>query len=728
MGKILDNLMDWRAIEDICYGESDNPHEILGAHRVKNGTLIQAYFPDADDVIIEFDTEAKPVKMVSQEQDFFAAFISKNTKFEKYHYVVEYDKKREVVDDAYNFQPQIQIEELDKFNHGIHYNSYDILGARQWEIDGIEGVLFTVWAPNALAVSVVGDFNHWLDKANPMRRLWDSGVFELFVPGLGEGCIYKFSILYKDGNRILKSDPYGFMTENKNEKASIVTDIDKYKWNDNKWLDVRKKYNIKSEPMSIYEVHLSTFDTDCKDYEELAEKIADHVSECGYTHVLLMPIMEYVETDNGYRTFSNYAPCINYGKPRDFQKFIDYFHSKNIGVLLEVSFFGFPLYESGLSQFDGTWLYEHMDRRQGYHPLFDMAIYNYARPQVTDFLISNAFFWAEKYHIDGLFVHRVDSVLYLDYSKSEGQWLPNIYGGNENLDGIEFFKHLNSVFKKKYPDVVLIAEDNSGWPLVTEDVKKGGLGFDLKLNFGWSRETFTFMGTDPLFRSGLYNTLSNSMLYQYSEDFVLPVSHKSTLSAFGCIKNLLPGSDKVQYANIKAWYAYMYTHPGKKLLFMGQDIGYDKEWDYSTPLSQSEFEEERYEDMRAFIQKLNELYRSNKALYESDSEEDSFMWLNAMNSEENILTFIRSDISGNEKMLVVANFVPVVHESHLIGVPFAGKYKEIFNTDDISFGGEGIINPRVKTSKVEPADGFENSIKIKIAPMSVAVFKYVKAK
>lgn len=726
MGKMLDDLMDWRAIEDICYGESDNPHEILGAHRVKNGTLIQAYFPDADKVMIEFDSDEKPVKMVSEEQNFFAALISRKTKFEKYHYVVERDNKREVVEDAYNFQPQIPIEELDKFNHGIHYSSYDILGAKIWEVDGISGVLFSVWAPNAVSVSVVGDFNHWFDKANPMRRLWDSGVFELFIPGLGEGSIYKFSILLKDGSRVLKSDPYGFMTENKNEKASIVCDVDDYNWQDEKWIKTRKNFDCKTDAMSIYEVHLGTFDKDIDSYEELAKKIAAHVTECGYTHVLLLPVMEYVETANGYHTFSNYAPCINFGRPKDFQKFIDYMHKKNIGVLLEVSFFGFPLHESGLSQFDGTWLYEHFDVRQGYHPGFQMAIYNYARPQVTDFLISSAFFWVEKYHIDGLFVHRADSVLYLDYAKSEGEWLPNIYGGNENLDGIEFIKHLNSVFKKNFKDVVLIAEDNSGWPLVTTDVNKGGLGFDLKLNYGWNKDIVSFMGTDPLFRGGLYNTLSNAMLYQYSENFVLDISHKTTLESYGCVRTLLPGSEKVQFDNLKTLYAYMFTHPGKKLLFMGQDMGYEKEWDYFSPLSQKDFDEDRYEDMKSFMQKLNELYRNNKPFYESDNEEEGFMWLNAMNNEENILTFMRSDLSGEEKMLVVANFVPVEYDNHDIGVPFAGKYKEIFNSDYRSFGGEGFINPRVKATKKEPADGFNNSIKIKIAPMSVAVFRYIQ--
>lgn len=725
MGKTLYDLMDWRAVEDICYGESDNPHDILGAHKVKGGTLIQAYFPDADNVIIEFDTDEKPVKMTSEEQGFFVALVPRKIKFEKHYYVVEYDNKREVVQDAYNFQPQIQIDDLDKFNSGIHYNSYDILGARLWEIDGLKGVLFSVWAPNAVAVSVVGDFNHWNEKANPMRRLWESGVFELFVPSLTEGCKYKFSIAFKDGKRVMKSDPYSFMTENNSKKASIVSDIDNYKWTDDAWLKKRKSFNCKNEAMSIYEVHLATFDKSAKDYETLAKKIAAHVTECGYTHILLMPVTEYVETENGYRTFSNYAPCANYGEPKAFGQFIDYMHKKNIGVLLEVSYFGFPLHESGLEKFDGTWLYEHMDMRQGYHPKFEMAIYNYARPQVTDFLISMTFFWAEKYHIDGFYVHRTDSVLYLDYAKADGQWLPNIYGGNENLDGIEFFKHLNSVFKKNYPDVMLIAEDDSGWPLVTTEVEKDGLGFDLKLNYGWNRELFSYMGTDPLFRSGSYNTLTNPMLYQYSENFVMDVSHKSVLQAFGSVRTLLPGSEKIQFANLKTWYTYMYTHPGKKLLFMGQDLGWGSPWDFFTPLEQTEFEEDKYEDMKAFIQKLNELYRGNKALYEGDSNEDSFMWVNAMNSEENILTFMRSDNSGEEKLLVVANFVPVEYESHLIGVPFAGKYKEIFNTDSVSFGGEGVVNPRVKASKKEPADGYDNSIKIKIAPMSVSVFRLV---
>lgn len=724
MSRTLYDLLDWKSIEDICYGEADNPHDILGMHRVRGGKLIQAYFPDADKVFIEIEGDNKLIEMECPEQGFFATYLTNKVKADKYHYVIQEENVRRVSEDAYNFQPQISIEEIDKFNSGINYNAYDIMGAHIWEADGVSGVLFSVWAPNAVSVSVVGNFNHWHEKANPMRNLWKSGVFELFVPGITSGEMYKFSIACKDGTRVMKSDPYAVMTENTLDKASIVSDLDNYNWTDSKWLEKRKKFDCKTDAMSIYEVHLDTFNKECTDYIQLAEKIAAYVNQCGYTHVLLLPVMESVNTAKGYHTFSNYAPESSLGTTGDFQKFIDYMHKKNIGVILEVSFFGFPLNDSGLACFDGTWLYEHMDKRQGYHPKFDMAIYNYGRKQVTDFLISSAFFWAEKYHIDGLFVHKADSVLYLDYAKTPEQWLPNIYGGNENLDGIEFFKHLNSVFKKNNPDILLIAEDDSGWPLVTTKVEEDGLGFDMKLNYGWNRQILTFMGTDPIFRSGLYNTVSEPMLYQYSENFVLDISHRSTLQSFGCIRTLLPGSEKIQFANLKTLYAYMFMHPGKKLLFMGQDIGSDNVWDFSTPLEWEEFNQDKYEDMKSFIQGLNELYCSNKALHESDNSEDGFMWVNAMNKDENIITFMRSDLSGSEKMLVIANFLPLQYDEHKIGVPYKGKYKEVFNSDALTFGGEGIVNPRVKITKEESADGYNDSITIKIPPMSVLVFRY----
>lgn len=723
MGKTLYDLIDWRSVEDICYGESDNPHEILGRHNFRTGSLIQAYFPDADKVSVKIDSVKKEYEMTCEEEGFFAVLIPKNVKFEKYRFIVERNDVVETVYDPYSFAPQIQIEELDKFNSGIQYNAYDILGARLWEIDGIKGVLFSVWAPNARSVGVVGEFNRWNNKANLMRRLWNSGVFEIFIPELTEECIYKFAILTKENKWILKSDPYGQMTENSNDKASIVADVDSFKWTDSRWLLNRKNIDVQKSPISIYEVDLATFDKDSHNYEMLAKKIAAHVKESGYTHILLAPVMEHVKTQGGYRIFSNYAPGSTYGKPEDFQKFVDYMHNKNIGVILEMSMFGFNLHESGLSQFDGTWLYEHMDFRQGYHPLFQMAIYNYARPEVTSFLISTEFFWLEKYHIDGIFMHRTDSMLYLDYAKSAGQWIPNIYGGNENLDGVELLKHMNCVVKKNYPEVLLIAEDNSLWPFVTKTVEDDGLGFDLKINYGWNREMINFMRMDPLFRSGSYEAVSTPMLYQYTDNYVLDVSHKTALECDGSVKMAMPGSEKVKLSNLKVLYSYMFTHPGKKMLFMGQDIGIEKQWDFSTSLIQDELEEEQYTDMKALIQKLNELYTTMPALYEGDGDLDSFMWVNAVNSKETMVTFLRTDTSGENTLLVVANFVPVKYENHVIGVPFAGRFKEIFNSDAISFGGEGFTNPRVKQSKKEAADGYADSIKIKIAPMSVSIFK-----
>lgn len=728
MAKILEDYLDWRDVEDVCFGETNHPHDILGTTLVGGKVLVQCFFPEASGVSVRFEKPEKTFRMKEVDKGFFAVLVPVRYKNAAHRYDVEFGKQKLDLLEVYDFPPQLPVEELDRFREGTQYDCHDFLGARPWEIDGVSGVLFSVWAPNAVAVSVVGDFNEWHDKANPMRLLWDSGVYELFVPGLKVGEKYKFSIARKDGTRCLKTDPYALMVEPGVNKASIVADLDSYEWKDAEWMERRGKRNLPMEPLSIYEVDLATFRKGEQSYGALAGDLIRYVTETGYTHVMLMPIVDHLEGELDRQPFSCYAPTAELGTANELQHLVDQLHEAGIGVIVEMNYLGFSMHESGLQQFDGTWLYEHMDPRQGYHPAFDLALYNYGSPQVTSFLISSGFFWAEKYHVDGIQFVKTDAALYLDYSKEEGQWLPNMYGGTENLEGIEFIKHFNSVFKKQFPDVLLLAEDDSGWPKMTDSMKKGGLGFDFKMNYGWTLDVLDYMKTSPEHRSELYGRLTNGMLYQYGEEFVQETSHKWAERMGGSLRSAFPGEEALQFANLRLYTSYLFTHPGKKLLFMGQDLGCEAVWNRQTALDWKEFEADKYEDVKALLHSLNDLYRSSSAMYEENGDRDSFLWLNAMSPEENVVAFMRSDAKRKERLVVVANFMPQAHEEYVLGVPYDGKYKEIFNSDSLSFGGTGYVNPRVRPAVMEQARGFYYSIKMKLAPLSLAVFRFIETK
>ncbi|WP_148410426.1 1,4-alpha-glucan branching protein GlgB [Murimonas intestini] len=735
MNEKLYDMMDWAAIEAVVYSEEDNPHSLLGPHSTEEGILIQTFIPTAVSVNVVLDkTKDKYPMELEDEAGFFAALLPERS-IPEYTYEVTFDNGvTEELKDPYCFKPQISEKDTKKFNTGICYDIYEKLGAHPREIDGVKGVSFAVWAPNAMRVSVVGDFNLWDGRRHQMRRLWDSGIFEIFIPGIEEGQLYKYEIKAKGGLTFLKADPYANAAELRPGTASVVADISDFTWTDSSWMSARKKRNTKKEPMNIYEMHLGSWkrpqeeDRIFCNYRELAPMIAEYVKEMGYTHIELMPVMEHpFDGSWGYQVTGYYAPTSRYGSPEDFMYFMNYMHEQGIGVILDWVPAHFPRDTFGLSNFDGTCLYEHQDPRKGSHPHWGTLIYNYARPEVKNFLLANALFWTEKYHADGIRMDAVASMLYLDYGKNDGEWVANIYGGNENLDAVEFFHHLNSIFKKRYPDALMIAEESTAWPKVTTPVEEDGLGFDYKWNMGWMNDFINYMRLDPLFRGGHHGELIFSMIYAYSEDFILTLSHDEVVHGKGSMIGKMPGDREQQFANLRAAYGYMMAHPGKKLLFMGQDFAQYSEWSEEKELEWDMLENEEHKKMQDYVKALNTFYREHPALYQLDYDPKGFEWINNISADENMLVFTRNTRKREEMLLIVCNFSPLVYENHKIGVPYPGKYKEIFNSDRKEFGGSGEVNPRLKQSKKDECDDRPNSITIKVPPMGIAIFSYTKA-
>ncbi len=726
----LYDLMDWTEVEGIVYSEEDNPHSILGPHITEYGVLIQTFMPRAEKVSVKIVGKSKEFQMTMEDEEgFFAALLPGKSIPEYVYKVVDKDKTEKEVIDPYIFSPQISERDTKKFNNGENYKIYEKLGAHEMTINGVEGVYFAVWAPFALRVSVVGDFNNWDGRVHQMRRLWDSGIFEIFVPGIKSGEIYKYEVKRNNGLCVLKADPYANAEEMRPANASVVAQLEGYSWTDSEWLNTRKKTDTKTAPMSIYEVHLGSWkkpeDKEFYNYRELAPMLAEYVTKMGYTHIEVMPIMEHpLDASWGYQVTGYFAPTSRYGDCKDFMYFVDYMHKNNIGVILDWVPAHFPKDEFGLACFDGTCLYEHKDPRQGTHPHWGTLIYNYGRPEVRNFLIASAMFWLDKYHIDGIRVDAVASMLYLDYGKNHGEWVANMYGGNENLEAIEFLKQLNAAIKDRKDGTISIAEESTAWPKVTTSIEDGGLGFDYKWNMGWMNDVTGYMSYDPYFRSYHYGEAIFSMVYAYSEDFILPLSHDEVVHEKGTLVAKMPGEYKLQFANLRALYGYMMVHPGKKLLFMGQDIAQYTEWSEEKSVEWSMLQYEHHKQLQDYVRDLNMLYRSQPALYELDYNPEGFIWINNISANENIIVFTRNSKKKDETLLVVCNFVPVERKDYKIGVPFEGKYKEIFNSDAKKYGGNNGVNPRVKNSKKDECDDREDSLRITVPALGVSIFKY----
>lgn len=726
MNNRLYKLMNWPRIEGIIYSEEDRPHEILGPHIVGKSVLFQTFQPGAGKVsLITEDGKKTEMEMVD-EAGYFAALVAGKIP-DRYEYEICRGEETVLQKDAYRYQIGLSAKDIEKFNAGIHYTIYEKLGAHFMTIDGTEGTFFAVWAPNALRVSVVGDFNHWDGRLHQMTRNPEGGIFEIFIPDVKPGECYKFELKVKGGLTYLKADPYAFGQQLRPDTASVVRDF-QYVWKDGKWMKDREKRQQENAPVSVYEMYLGSFKrnretNDYLNYRELAPEIAKYAKEMGYTHVELMPVMEHpLDASWGYQVIGYYAPTARYGTAEDFMFLVDTLHQAGIGVILDWVPAHFPRDTFGLAAFDGTCLYEHWDPRQGSHPHWGTLIYNYGRPQVKNFLIANALFWTEVYHADGIRMDAVASMLYLDYGKNDGEWVANIYGGKENLEAVEFLKHLNSIFKKRRDGALLIAEESTAWPKVTGAVEEEGLGFDFKWNMGWMNDFIGYMHYDPVFRAYHHGELTFSMIYAYSESFILSLSHDEVVHGKASLVGKMPGDRDSQLNNLRAAYGYMMAHPGKKLLFMGQEFAPFEEWNENVGLDWELLQYQDHSNMRDYVKALNTFLREHPALYEQDHEPEGFEWINNISANENMLVFLRKAKKGRETLLIVCNFSPLVYEKHKIGVPFEGRYKEIFNSDSEEFGGSSVRNKRAKLSKKSECDGRENSIEITVPPMGIAVF------
>ena len=729
MTKKLYKMMNWPVIEEIIYSESQDPHATLGPHVQGNGTLIQAFFPGAQKVTLQLTKDMAEKEMELADDDgFFAVWLPvKNVG--AYRYIVSYENGSvETMQDAYRHECLITAEDEEKFAMGVHYTVYEKLGAHPLNLDGEDGVYFAVWAPNALRVSTVGDFNHWDGRVHQMRKL-PSGIFEIFIPGVKAGDNYKYEIKLKTGLTYLKADPYGNAAQLRPETASVVADLRNFKWEDKEFIKKRKTFQKENAPISVYELYLGSFlapkdDEEYANYREIADKLIPYVKEMGYTHVELMPVMEHpLDASWGYQVIGYYAPTARYGTPEDFMYFVNELHKAGIGVILDWVPAHFPRDIYGLSSFDGTCLYENPDEQRRSHPHWGTLVFDYGRPEVSNYLIANALFWVEKFHADGIRMDAVASMLYLDYGRNPGEWTANIYGGNENLEAVELIKHLNSMMGKRNPGVLRIAEESTAWPMVTGSLEDGGLGFDLKWNMGWMNDYLDYIKYDPYFRSHHHSELTFSMIYAYSEKFMLVFSHDEAVHGKSSMLGKMPGEREQKFANLRLTYAYMFTHPGRKLLFMGQDIGEFSEWN---EMRQTEWELLKYPDhkgMAALVKKLNELYTTKPALYEWDDKPEGFAWINSINSTENLLTFMRRTRKKESLLVVAANFSGVEKQVK-IGMPYEGSYKEILNTDAEEFGGSGMVNKRAKRAVKKEWDDRPYSVSITLAPLSVSILEF----
>ncbi len=615
------------------------------------------------------------------------------------------------------------------FKEGSHFRLYDKFGAHPLIREGVEGTYFALWAPNAEKVSVIGDFNGWNKHAHPLGVRWDSsGIWEGFVPGVGKGSLYKFHIISKQHHQVDKKDPFASYSEIPPKTASIIWDLD-YEWKDQDWMSSRHQKNSHASPMSIYEVHLGSWRRVTEGnrfltYREMAKSLVDYVKDMGFTHIELMPIMEHPFYGSwGYQTLGYFAPTNRYGNPQDFMFLIDCCHQNGIGVILDWVPSHFPSDDHGLANFDGTHLYEHADPQKGYHPDWNCYIFNNGRQEVKEFLISSALFWLDKYHVDGLRVDAVASMLYLDYSREEGQWYPNIFGGRDNLESIAFLRRLNEVVYENYPDIQMIAEESTAWTKVSRPTFDGGLGFGMKWNMGWMHDTLEYFKKDPVYRKYHQNDLTFSMLYAFTENFILSLSHDEVVHGKGSLIGKMPGDDWQKFANLRLLYSYMYAHPGKKLLFMGSELAQWGEWTHEQSLDWHLLQHDRHQQIQKTLKDLNSIYKQEASLYECDFESSGFEWIDGSDAEHGILSFLRKSRQSQEPIVVVCNFTPTPQYEYRAGVPFNGFWKEIFNSDAREYGGSGMGNLGGRSADEIPFHGRPHSLSLTIPPLACLYLK-----
>ncbi|HAB61668.1 MAG TPA: 1,4-alpha-glucan branching enzyme [Lachnospiraceae bacterium] len=719
------------------YREINNcPHKLLGPHKVEEGQLFITYRINASEVtIIDKETNTEYSMLPYEDRGLYVVLVEGEA-IRSYEIRTKYlDNTTITIADPYSFGSRIGDLDTHLFRHGTHYEIYKKLGAHVITINGVKGTYFAVWAPNAKKVSVVGEFNCWDGRLHPMRLLESCGIHELFIPGVEEGAIYKYQIRTRDDRVLYKVDPYANSSELRPKNASVVADLTNYRWEDKVWQ--KKKYkkdrnSLRKEAMSIYEMHLGSWrkhnngtEDGFYNYRELAVEVADYVSNMGYTHVELLGIAEHpFDGSWGYQVTGYYAPTRRYGKPEDFMFFVDYLHRKGIGVILDWVPAHFPKDDFGLSRFDGEPLYEYPNPKMGEHPEWGTYIFNYSKKEVINFLLANALFWLKEFHLDGLRVDAVASMLYLDYGKNAGEWIPNKNGGRENLDVVEFFRHMNAIIQEKLPWAMMIAEESTSWEGVTAPAKANGLGFLYKWNMGWMNDFLEYMKLDPYFRQFNHHKLTFSLMYAYSENFIQVLSHDEVVHGKGSMIQKMPGEYDDKFANLRVAYGFMYAHPGKKLLFMGQEFAQWQEWSEARGLDWGILEYERHAQMQQYVKSLNHLYRRYNALYANDCEAIGFEWLDCTHAGLSLISFIRRGTTKKNHLLVVCNFTPVDREDYEIGVLAPGTYTQIFNSDLIEFGGKG---NGIVTSVRAVQEEYNNKpykIRLAVPGLSFMAFRY----
>ncbi len=707
-----------------------DPFSILGPQKVGHDIIVRIFRPDASSIeLIDKKTDAVLVTATRVNPDgVFEASVGKSLVAYRLR-VTPWHGDAFVIDDPFSFGRVLGEMDTHLFAEGNHYQIYKKLGAHLRTIDGTEGVAFAVWAPNAQRVSVVGEFNNWDGRVHPMRKLVEAGIWEIFIPGVGEGTHYKFEVRQAHGGIQLKSDPFAFYGQHSEKTASMVFDLGRYSWADGDWMTKRAKTNWQNAPVSIYEVHLGSWQRVWEEnnrplsYRELADRLLGYVLEMGYTHIELMPVAEHpFDGSWGYQVTGYYAITSRFGNPDEFRYFVDKCHQANIGIILDWVPGHFPKDAHGLAQFDGTALFEHSDPRQGEHRDWGTLIFNYGRNEVRNFLIGNALFLLEEYHIDGLRVDAVASMLYLDYSREADEWVPNVHGGRENLEAIHFLKRFNEVCYAEHPGIMTMAEESTSWPGVSRPTYLGGLGFGFKWNMGWMHDFLSYMEKEPIYRRHHQGDVTFSMVYAFHEHFVLVLSHDEVVHGKGSLIAKMPGDMWQKFANLRLFYGWMYAHPGKKLLFQGQEFGQWDEWNYAKSLDWHLCDFPLHDGLKRLVQHLNYLYKNEPALSEIDDSYEGFDWIDFHDADNSVVAFLRRDRTGG-LLIFAINATPVPREGYRIGVPEGGFYGEILNTDAATYGGSNIGNYGGVPSHPWPWQGREHSIQINLPPLATVGFK-----
>ncbi|HEU4684646.1 MAG TPA: 1,4-alpha-glucan branching protein GlgB [Nitrospira sp.] len=724
-------------LDELIKGRVWDPLSLLGPHQPAcdgDSTVIRCFLPHAKEASVVFDessTMSVPMTRIHS-AGLFASTIAGPLPMR--HYRVRLVDERGRVEerhDPYSFAPLLTDFELHLFAEGTFYRAYQTMGAHLRIVDGIAGVHFVVWAPNAGRVSVVGDFNHWDGRCHPMTSRGATGLWELFIPDLPEGTLYKYEVRPRDRDTVLlKADPYAFASELRPKTASVVRDLSRYAWNDWAWMDQRKRRDPLSAPLSVYEVHLGSWmrvpeeENRWLTYRELTERLIPYVKDMGFTHIELMPVTEHpFDGSWGYQATGYFAATSRYGSPEDFMAFVDTAHQAGVGVLMDWAPAHFPDDGHGLSQFDGTHLYDHADPRLGYHPDWHSRIFNYGRVEVRNFLLNSALFWLDRYHIDGLRVDAVASMLYLDYGRKPGEWIPNRFGGHENLDAVSFLKDLNVLVHRDFPGAMMLAEESTSWPGVSRPTYTGGLGFTFKWNMGWMHDTLDYFHHEPIHRTYHQNQLTFSLLYAFNENFVLPLSHDEVVHGKRALLDKMPGDDWQRFANLRALFGYMYAHPGKKMLFMGGEFGQWREWNHDSSLDWHLREYPLHAGLQRLVRDLNWLYATHPALYEIDHDWPGFQWVDFHDAAHSVLAFLRRGKDPHSQILCVCNFTPVPRHDYRIGVPQEGYYRELLNTDSSVYGGSNLGNAGGLQSQTIPSHGLPASLNLTLPPLSVLYLK-----